>query len=206
MARRQDFEHSFHEWNSGTYRAVAYNGSDGEGAYAEVRNEPDQHYLRRNPDRAFALGDQGTLFDSIPADHKVVGLYSSRGARHAVPTLLGLVGHRSMQRDGRLPDASSNLSVHSAPVVQNLVDRGVIKNPQSGPHVVAQNNIRVSDEMDDEAVNEAKGVEVFGRRVDPKDVRMGQQFIRSVLRRPRERVEGPVPELFPSAAYKKGAK
>ena len=206
MTRRDNFEHSFYEWNAGTHRSVAYSGYDGEGAYADLSVRPDRHWVRADPDQNFGQGPQGTLFLSRPAENRVVGLYASRGARHAVPTLLGLIGHKSMRETGRLPQASDNLSVHSAPIVRNLVERGAIANPQPGPRVRAKNAIRMDDETSTDAMKEAEGVAVFGQKVDPKDVRMGQQFIRSVLRRPRERVPGQPTELFPSAAYKKGAK
>lgn len=193
------YEHTSDEGDLGWSHGVGFESNDGkEHAAVATVYHPDQHWEHPNgpsaEPRATAFNGpeehpgQGTLFESHPGVHEVTDAYSSPGARHHMGTLLGMTALNSLDRRGELPAADENLSVHSAKMVQHLVDRGVINNPSRGDRVQAVNPLR-RDEGGVMAQGELRhlksetgGLATAGRRVE-----RGRQFTRDLLRSPRKK-------------------
>lgn len=193
MSRHEEFQGGrfydrFHDFMSAGWRYRAgFEDGNNERAYVESSYTPDRHQqYPGGPDAEYAHDEdgQGVLLHSTPSRHTVERAFSTKGARHQVPTLLGMAGVTSMRKQRELPGASNNLSPHSAKLVQKLVDRGLIKNPTGGNTVRASNagDFGTSDGSTEADVRWLK-VDAGDQEASPQSVAAGRQFTRQLLRR-----------------------
>lgn len=181
----------FHEGNTREFDSnvysVAFSSSDGnDHAAIHSVHLPDEHYPH-DGQSPYEQSGQGTLFASSPRVHEVTDAYASEGARHQIPTLLGITAQRSLQQFGQIPGSSKNLSSTSARLVQNLVDRGVVKNPSGNGPTVRPINSMNRRQGAVSAADIAHTTAADGSPVPAGDIHRGRQFVREILRRPRER-------------------
>lgn len=129
---------------------------------------------------------QGRLFNHVYSPPKIHELGAHDGMEGTVPALLGMAAHESLRRWGRLPAASNDLSDDSAPMVDHLVRRGIIEQPQNRrPH----NSLKKGGEEADRWIaNNAIEAHVGGEESAPEDVESGSRFTRSLLRGERRRL------------------
>ena len=173
---------------SAAFRGNSSNtGSEGPAAYVSSIYEKDKYGYYDNADRdeGIDVENDGTgqreLFWSIPGKHEVDIAFSTKDARHQVPTLLGMAGQHSLKRLGKLPGATSDLSKHSSKLVQKFTDMDVLKPKNSQ---MPLNSIDWESGASD-AEWQSKEVQDFGDAVDFDRVDMGRQFARNLLRRPK---------------------
>lgn len=155
---------------------------------------------------------QGTLFDTRPPEEAkapTLGVLASTvGESHLVPAILGLAGHESMRRYGKLPIPDSSLSHDSARIVQRLVRNGVIDphpdNPESKPsndlsrlmdpgfptEVVHAERGFIADALRNHANAQMRGEDPGPSPVTEVDPMIGSQFVRQRLVEAKRAREG----------------
>lgn len=167
----------------------ASNQDDAPAAYVSTVYRPDEYDLHdprvwegghnyRHPDGQFSL------FAASPEQHEIDEAYSTKDARHHIPTLLGMAAQHSLTNRGHLPRASADLSPQSTRLVQKAVGMGLIKNPGSGTRVEPKNEINW-DSGSHSAQWRSRDVQYDGAEVPFDRVNKSRQFVRDVLRRPR---------------------
>lgn len=180
------YERAWREGSGWTHGAAFESTGSEPRDIASVITEyhPDHHFEHYMPHR------HDTLFDSIPEHHSVEHAYATEGARHQIPTLLGMAARHSLERRGRLPDPSHNLSAHSAKLAQNLVDRGAVQPRDGRTQMTVANNLNRSHARSlaegelEEVRNTFDGSEAYA---DRDRVLRGRQFVRDVLKQKREK-------------------
>jgi hypothetical protein len=93
-----------------------------EHGYRTMLNNEQFAEERATQPKMFGMGHAPPVLDILAA--------SEQAPRHAAHAALGLAAMESHARYGQYPEASSDLSLHSAPIVRRLADAGVIKAPE----------------------------------------------------------------------------
>ena len=157
------------------------------GAVVGVNHEKDEYNTH-----GFSHDEHGepTLFAALPARTEVDYAFATPEHRHVVPTLLGLAVQHAQRTWGQTPEATSDLSPHSARLAQHFVDRGIIVNPTTGTHgsQVHATNEHGFDDAHSFVSNAQYAADMAGEPVPGPQVAMGRQFIRDMLRKPRAQV------------------
>lgn len=177
-------EHSSKNWDY----EVAFRASDKEGspaAYVSTRYTPDMYYGTMRHHDSFNHDGQGVLFQALPERHEIDEAYSTKDARHHIPTLLGMAAQHSLQQRGRLPRASADLSVHSNQLVNKFADLGIIESPAQRGKEQPLNSIGWEAGADS-AQWRSQNTKYAGDEVPFERVNAGRQFVRDALRRPRK--------------------
>jgi hypothetical protein len=193
--------------HSGWDHIAAFQDHEGNSASVGTHYVAEVHQLPINKDyasgefkvdldasRDYDHDGQGLLLRSKKAEHVVETLYTAPGARHHIPTLLGMAAMHSIRKTGQLPGASESLSTTSAPLVQKLVNKGLLKNPTADDYGSSgwNDKVQVTNRIDPswgpisarDAVDHVKSN--YGSEADPRNVTAGRQFSRAVLRSPRK--------------------
>jgi hypothetical protein len=159
-------------------------------AYVSSVYHPDtyEEYSERDRDKNFDLDDirtgQKQLFYPNRERHEVDMAFSTKDARQHVPTLLGLVAEHSLEKRGRLPRATPDLSRHSTRLVQRFADMGVIKSPADEGKNFPMNSLDwESGEFD--AESQSDSTRYYGDEIGFDRVGKSRQFTRGLLRRNR---------------------
>lgn len=168
-------------------RGVALPGHEGRGAFIELDHPRTESYyyhhedggiLNSNPQRP-----QMQLFEHTYRPPTVTGIAAQEGMEHHVPALMGLAAQESLQRWGRLPEASGDLSQHSAPMVQHLVDKGIISEPKVR---FPENSYKKGDRSTEAwAFENSIYAKLDGKPVPAEQAGAGSAFTRSLLRSQR---------------------
>jgi hypothetical protein len=112
------------------YRTLHYpTKMDPKPRFDDFQNRTDYE-----PEKETEPGEQMGLFNHYHEAPKVFSLAATPDARHHVGALLGMAALESHARYGETPQASSDLSPNSAPVVQRLIDKGLVKAPDQSDH------------------------------------------------------------------------
>lgn len=167
-------------------RGVALPGHEGKGAFLELDHpRSESYYYYNEPAGSLTMpGHQQQLFAHTYRPPTVSGLGAQEGMEHHVPSLLGMAAQESLQRWGRLPEASGDLSQHSRPMVQHLVNRGVIDEPKV---LHKENNPYKKGDRATEAWAFENSIyaKMDGERVPDEQAAAGSAFTRSLLRSQR---------------------
>jgi len=135
---------------------------------------------------------QMALFDADYYPPRIATLFATKGARHLVPTALGLMAQHSKERYGSLPEADSDLSHHSARLVAHLQKAGVL----GGETPAATNDSGFKDSNYDlAAANMDANLSDHKVEYSPEDISKSQKFVRDLLRPKRH--EALSPSQFP---------
>lgn len=190
----------------GSYHQPDINARPTGGAYAIVNHDASTHA----PGFGEMANGQGTMFKTTrKGGHTVDSLMSTKEDTHLIPGLIGRAAMHSERTYGRRPAASSNLSQHSAKLVQNLVDRGILRNPTTldGEH---DDYVHASNDYD--WYESGGAVRILAHSVaKPKNAvpasehLKGSQFVRDELRATRPGQPPPDPnqtELVPADPYR----
>ena len=114
----------------------------------------------------------------------ISGLGSDGASPHVVATLLGLAAKHGLEHWGRIPEADSDLSTKSAPIVKKFVDKGVISAPSGNPELVPTNSMGEYDALSRgwvrDMVNEVD--EGDHATLHPTVVRSASNLVRNALR------------------------
>jgi hypothetical protein len=94
------------------------------GARTDVGFVPENHHPGEK-------NHQLPLFNTQWTPPKIDSMAATADSGHRIPALLGAAALESKARYGQLPVASDSLSKHSAPIVQHLVDKGIIESPHA---------------------------------------------------------------------------
>lgn len=181
-----DLSHQFRHVASRAGDAFSYEDGN-EGAFVYTQRANDAHHIMYGGGFEFdPETKQGHLFSTYRAtDPYVHTLMATKGARHAVPALLGMAAEKSLRRYGKLPGVSDSLSPYSSKIVDRLADKGLVEKP-SYVHI---NDYNFDNSQGD--VNEGiHNARVHGHLMSNADVHRGQQFTRQMLRKPQETVGG----------------
>jgi hypothetical protein len=191
----------------GVYHQPNPNVTPTRGAYAVVDKLPSHHIAKEGVEYGT---NQGTMFHTVvQGGHTLTSLMATTGEEHLIPGLIGKAAMHSERTHGRRPLPSANLSEHSAKMVQNLVDRGILRNPSyvlpgDDPSEVQATNDYGRYEGNNAVRTMARGA-TPENAVPANEHLMGSQFVRRELRATRP---GPPPadpnqtELVPADPYK----
>ena len=133
-------------------------------------------------------GYQHTFWDKPRGSSKpatISTLFATPGAKADVAAAIGVVVNHSIKRFGHIPDASRDLSIHSVPLYEKIVDAAKQKGISGTKHLrgigIVRNEIR-QDKGDQEREFVSKlFTNPAYKDIDPKDIELGSKTIRGLF-------------------------
>lgn len=197
MESGPQFKHLDADYQNATVFSYRDPSRPGEAAFVSVSHPNTRVDLRHDWDGDWNdhhwTEPNGQMYLSEVHHYPAVvdGLAATAGARHAVPTLLGLAANHSLRTRGKLPEPDADLSSDSAHLVSKLVARGVVDPPKTNPSLEPQNDLGVKGTGQHVAerswFRNNMYVADMGDRVPDTEVHQASKFIRSALRKPQSR-------------------
>lgn len=184
------YSHDSYEPLEGWRYQTAFRGNSGSSAYVSSAYHPDtyEEYSDADRDKNFDVADMRTgqkqLVYPNRERHEVDMAFSTKDARQHIPTLLGMVAQHSLERRGRLPRASSDLSQLSSRLVRKFADLGLVEHPADSGKGFPLNALDW-DSGEFHADTESDETSYEGNEVPFDRVDKSRQFTRSLLRRPK---------------------